>query len=344
MTIVSDNNGARRVQGIPRVHVTRRLMPSVEARMAELFDVTLNTEDRPLSRAELVAAMRASDVIVPTVTDRIDAAMLEEAGERPNGSRLGLIANFGAGTEHIDLAAARARKVMVTNTPGVFTDDTADLAMMLILSVPRRLGEGSRLIQGGQWTGWAPSAMLGHCIGGKRLGIVGMGRIGQAVAHRARAFGLEVVYHNRHRLPPSIETMLGARYEADLEVLIAECDVITLHCPAGASTHHLINAQRLSAMKPDAYLINTARGDLIDEEALITALTSGEIAGAGLDVFANEPNVDPQLIALPNVITLPHLGSATIEGRAHAGEKIIANIRFWADGHRPPDQVLDGWL
>jgi glyoxylate reductase len=339
MTIVSDNNGARRVQGIPRVHVTRRLMPSVEARMAELFDVTLNTEDRPLSRAELVAAMRDSDVIVPTVTDRIDAAMLEEAGER-----LGLIANFGAGTEHIDLTAARARKVMVTNTPGVFTDDTADLAMMLILSVPRRLGEGSRLIRDGQWTGWAPSAMLGHCIGGKRLGIVGMGRIGQAVAHRARAFGMEVVYHNRHRLPPSIESMLGARYEADLELLIAESDVITLHCPAGASTHLLINAQRLSAMKPDAYLINTARGNLIDEEALIAALTSGEIAGAGLDVFANEPNVDPRLIALPNVITLPHLGSATIEGRAHAGEKIIANIRFWADGHRPPDQVLDGWL
>jgi len=344
MTIVSDNNGARRVQGIPRVHVTRRLMPSVEARMAELFDVTLNTEDRPLSRAELVAAMRASDVIVPTVTDRIDAAMLEEAGDRPIGLRLGLIANFGAGTEHIDLAAARARKVMVTNTPGVFTDDTADLAMMLILSVPRRLGEGSRLVRDGQWTGWAPSAMLGHCIGGKRLGIVGMGRIGQAVAHRARAFGMEVVYYNRHRLPPSIESMLGARYEADLELLIAESDVITLHCPAGASTHHLINAQRLSAMKPDAYLINAARGDLIDEEALIAALTSGEIAGAGLDVFANEPNIDPRLIALPNVITLPHLGSATIEGRAHAGEKIIANIRFWADGHRPPDQVLDGWL
>ncbi len=339
MTIVSDNNGTRRVQGIPRVHVTRRLLPSVEARMGELFDVTLNAEDRPLSRAELVEAMRTSDVIVPTVTDRIDAAMLEEAGER-----LGLIANFGAGTEHIDLAAARARKVMVTNTPGVFTDDTADLAMMLILSVPRRLGEGSRLIRDGQWTGWAPSAMLGHCIGGKRLGIVGMGRIGQAVAHRARAFGLEVVYHNRHRLPQSIESMLGVSYEADLELLIAESDVITLHCPAGAATHHLINAQRLSAMKPDAYLINTARGDLIDEEALIAALTSGEIAGAGLDVFANEPNVDPRLIALPNVITLPHLGSATIEGRAHAGEKVIANIRFWADGHRPPDQVLDGWI
>ena len=339
MPIVSDPTSARRVTGTPKVHVTRHLIPAVEARMSELFDVTLNTQDRPLSRAELVEAMRSSDVLVPTVTDRIDAAMLEEAGDR-----LGLIANFGAGTEHIDLAAARARKVIVTNTPGVFIDDTADLTMMLSLSVPRRLGEGSRLIRDGKWTGWAPTAMLGHCIGGKRLGIVGMGRIGQAVAHRARAFGMEVVYHNRHRLPPSIESMLGVRYEADLELLIAESDVVTLHCPAGASTHHMINAQRLAAMKPDGYLINTARGDLIDEEALIAALTSGQIAGAGLDVFANEPKVDPRLIALPNVITLPHLGSATIEGREQAGEKVIANIRYWADGHRPPDQVLDGWL
>ena len=339
MTIVSDPTSVRRVTGTPKVHVTRHLLPAVEARLGELFDVTLNTQDRPLSRAELVEAMRTSDVLVPTVTDRIDAAMLAEAGDR-----LGLIANFGAGTEHIDLAAARARKVIVTNTPGVFTDDTADLTMMLILSVPRRLGEGSRLIRDDRWTGWTPTAMLGHCIGGKQLGIVGMGRIGQAVAHRARAFGMGVVYHNRHRLPQSIESMLGVRYEADLEVLIAQSDVVTLHCPEGAATHHLINAQRLAAMKPDGYLINTARGDLIDEEALIAALTSGEIAGAGLDVFANEPKVDPRLIALPNVITLPHLGSATIEGRAHAGEKVIANIRYWADGHRPPDQVLDGWL
>ena len=339
MTIVSDPASARRVAATTRVHVTRHLLPAVEARMSELFDVTLNTQDRPLSRAELVEAMRTSDVIVPTVTDRIDAAMLEEAGDQ-----LGLIANFGAGTEHIDLAGARARKVIVTNTPGVFTDDTADLTMMLILSVPRRLGEGSRLIRDGKWTGWAPTAMLGHCIGGKQLGIIGMGRIGQAVAHRARAFGLDVVYHNRHQLPASIESMLGVRYEADLELLIAQSDIITLHCPAGASTHHLINAQRLSAMKPGAFLINTARGDLIDEEALIAALTSSEIAGAGLDVFAGEPKVDPRLIALSNVITLPHLGSATIEGRAEAGERVIANIRYWADGHRPPDQVLDGWL
>lgn len=306
--------------------------------MGELFDVVLNVEDRPLTRAELVDAMANADVLVPTVTDRIDAAMLEEAG-----SRLGLIANFGAGIEHIDLAAARGRKVIVTNTPGVFTEDTADLTMMLILSVPRRLGEGSRLIRDGKWTGWAPTTMLGHCIGGKRLGIVGMGRIGQAVAHRARAFGLDVVYHNRHRLPPSIENMFGASYEPDLDRLFAEADILSLHCPAAAATHHLVNAQRLSTMKPTAYLINTARGNLIDEDALIMALQNGQIGGAGLDVFAREPQVDPRLIALPNVITLPHLGSATIEGREHAGEKVIANIRFWVDGHRPPDQVLEGW-
>lgn len=338
MTTVSDLPAARRVSGKPRVHVSRRLLPSVEARMGELFDVTLNAEDRPLSRGELVEAMRASDVIVPTVTDRIDAEMLEAAGDR-----LGLIANFGAGTEHIDLAAARARKVMVTNTPGVFTDDTADLTMMLILSVPRRLGEGSRLVRDGLWTGWAPTAMLGRCIGGKRLGIIGMGRIGQAVAVRARAFGLDVVYHNRHRLPAGVETMLSARYEADLDQLVAGSDIVTLHCPASAATYHLLDARRLGAMKPGAYLINTARGDLIDQEALIATLSGGHLAGAGLDVFAHEPQVDPRLLALPNVITLPHLGSATIEGREQAGEKVIANIRFWADGHRPPDQVLQGW-
>lgn len=338
MTVVTETAPGRRIPDRPRVHVTRRLLPSVEARMAELFDVVLNGDDRPLTRDELVAAMRESDVLVPTVTDRIDASMIADAGER-----IGMIANFGAGIEHIDLGAARERKIIVTNTPGVFTDDTADLAMMLILSVPRRLGEGSRLVRDGKWTGWAPTAMLGRCLGGKRLGIVGMGRIGQAVAHRARAFGLDVVYHNRHRLPPSIENMFGARYEPDLEVLIAEADILSLHCPSGPHTRHMINAERLAAMKPDAYIINTARGDLIDEEALIAALQNGQLAGAGLDVFAHEPQVDQRLIALPNVITLPHLGSATVEGRAHAGEKIIANIRFWVDGHRPPDQVLEGW-
>ncbi len=338
MTVVSDTPLARRIAGKPRVVVTRHLMPSVEARMGELFDVVLNAADLPLSRAELVAAMRDADVLVPTVTDRIDAEMLAEAG-----GRLGLIANFGAGTEHIDLAAARAARVIVTNTPGVFTDDTADLTMMLILSVPRRLGEGSRLVRDGLWTGWAPSTLLGRSIGGKRLGIVGMGRIGQAVAHRARAFGMEVIYHNRHRLPAAVETMLGARYEPEVDSLFAQADVLTLHCPAGPATHHLVNRARLAMMKPGAYLINTARGDLIDEDAMIEALQSGHLGGAGLDVYAREPKVDPRLIALPGVITLPHLGSSTVEGREHAGEKVIANIRFWVDGHRPPDQVLEGW-
>jgi glyoxylate reductase len=339
MPIVSDSPTARRVAGKPRVVVTRHLMPSVEARMRELFDVALNVADAPLGREALVAAMRDADVLVPTVTDRIDGEMIAEAGDR-----LGLIANFGAGTEHLDLSAARAKKIIVTNTPGVFTDDTADLTMMLILSVPRRLGEGSRLVRDGKWTGWAPLAMLGHRIGEKRLAILGMGRIGQAVAHRARAFGMDVVYHNRHRLPASLENMLGVRYEGDIDRLVAEADVLTLHCPAGAETHHIIDARRLAMMKPTAFVINTARGDLIDPEALIAALEAGQIGGAGLDVYVGEPKVDPRLIALPNVITLPHLGSATLEGREAAGEKVIANIRFWADGHRPPDQVLAGWV
>jgi glyoxylate reductase len=339
MPTVSDNPLARRVTGKPRVVVTRHLMPSIETRMNELFDVVLNRADVPMGRDQLIEAMRDTDVLVPTVTDRIDSAMIAEAGDR-----LGLIANFGAGTDHLDLAAARARRIIVTNTPGVFTEDTADLAMMLILSVPRRLGEGSRLVRDGKWTGWAPLAMLGHRIGGKRLAILGMGRIGQAVAHRARAFGMDVVYHNRHRLPEALENMLGARHEGDIDKLVAEADVLTIHCPAGAETHHIIDARRLGLMKPTAFLINTARGDLVDPEALIAALEGGRIGGAGLDVYVGEPKVDPRLIALSNVITLPHLGSATLEGREAAGEKVIANIRFWADGHRPPDQVLAGWI
>lgn len=339
MPIVSDTPLNRRVSGKPRVYVTRRLVPAVEARMAELFDVVTNQTDAPLGREGLLAAMRDADVLVPTVTDRIDAGMIDECGDR-----LGLIANFGAGIEHIDLAAARARKIIVTNTPGVFTDDTADLTMMLILSVPRRLGEGSRLVRDGTWTGWAPTQLLGRSIGGKRLAIVGMGRIGQAVAHRARAFGMDVTYHNRRPLPGSIETMLGVRYEPDLDRLLAEADIISLHCPASAETHHLLDSRRIALLKPGAFIINTARGDLIDEDPLIAALQSGKLGGAGLDVYAHEPAVDPRLIALPNVVTLPHLGSATVEGRSLAGEKVIANIRFWADGHRPPDQVLQGWV
>ncbi len=338
MAVVSDTPLAPQIAGKPRVVVTRRLLPSVEARMGELFDASFNIADAPMDRAGLVAAMAEAHVLVPTVTDRIDAAMIEAAG-----AQLRLIANFGAGIEHIDLAAARARKIIITNTPGVFTDDTADLAMALIIAVPRRLAEGVRTLLSGQWRGWGPTGLLGHRLGGKVLGIVGMGRIGQAVAHRARAFGLEVVYHNRARLPAAHENMLGASYIADLDLMIAQADIVTLHCPASAETRHILDARRIAAMKPGAFVINTSRGDLIDEAALIAALTNGRLGGAGLDVFAHEPAVDPRLLALPNVVALPHMGSATVEGREASGERVIANIRFWADGHRPPDQVLEGW-
>ena len=334
----ADAYESRRVAGKPAVVVTRRLLPETEARMAELFDARFNAEDRALGQDALAAAMREADVLVPTVTDRIDAALIAAAGER-----LGLIASFGAGIDHIDLHAARERGIIVTNTPGVFTDDTADMTMALILSVPRRFVEGGRILRADEWQGWAPSTLLGHRIGGKTLGIVGMGRIGQAVAHRARGFGLSVIYHNRHRLAPAIEQMLGARYEPELDALVAAADIVTLHCPAGAATHHLIDARRIALMKPDACIVNTARGDLIDEQALIAALEAGRIGGAGLDVYAHEPHDDPRLLALPTVSLLPHLGSATFEGREASGEKVIANIRFWADGHRPPDQVLEGW-
>jgi glyoxylate reductase len=338
MTVVTETPPSRCIQGRPRVVVTRKLLPAVEDRMAELFDVKLNAGDTPMPREALIAAMQDADVLVPTVTDQIDGAMIAAAGDQ-----LGLIANFGAGIEHIDLAAARARKIIVTNTPGVFTDDTADMTMALIISVPRRMAAGVRVLMTGQWQGWGPSGLLGHRIGGKILAIVGMGRIGQAVAHRAKAFGLEIVYHNRQRLPAAFENMLGARYEPDLDAMIAQADILSLHCPASPETHHILSAARIAAMKPDAYVINTARGELIDEAALIAALEGGQLGGAGLDVFTHEPAVDPRLLALPNVVAMPHLGSATIEGREASGEKVIANIRFWIDGHRPPDQVLEGW-
>lgn len=319
----------------PRVIVTRKLLPDVEARMADLFDVVLNADDVPMTRAQLEAAMADCDVLVPTVTDTIDAAMIESAGKR-----LSLIASFGAGTEHIDLVAARARGIMVTNTPGVFTDDTADLTLALIIFVSRRFAANARTLGEGQWQGWGPSVMLGSALSGKVLGIVGMGRIGQAVAHRARAFGMEIRYHNRRPLPAALENMLGARYVADLDTLVAQADILTLHCPAAPGGGALMDARRLGLMKREACLVNTARGALIDEAALIAALTEGRLAGAGLDVFSGEPNVDPRLLAAPGVVALPHLGSATSEGRGAAGHKIIANIRCWVDGHRLPDRVV----
>jgi glyoxylate reductase len=324
-------------EGKPRVIVTRHLAPSVEARMSELYDVVLNTDDTPMSREALIAAMADCNVLVPTVTDKIDAEMIAGAG-----SDLRLIANFGAGTEHIDLAAAAARKIIVTNTPGVFTDDTADLAMVGIIGVPRRIREGVGLIRRGEWTGWAPTAMLGRNLGGKVLGIIGMGRIGQAVAHRARAFGLEVAYYSRKQLPSAVESMLGVRYVGDVDALVAEADILTLHCPLSDETRGMIDARRIARMKPGSCLINTARAEVVDQEAMIAALESGHLAGAGLDVYPDEPKVDARLIAHPNVMTLPHIGSATVEGREASGEKVIANIRFWMDGHRPPDQVLSG--
>ncbi len=329
----------RRVAGKPRVIVTRRLLPETEARMAELFDVVANRDDHAFTRAELAAAMADADVLVPTVTDVIDADLI--AAPPP---RLRLIANFGAGIDHIDLAAARARKIMVTNTPGVFTDDTADMTLALILSVTRRLNHGGRVLRRGEWRGWSPSSLLGHRVGGRVLGIIGMGRIGQAVAHRARAFGMTVLYHSRHRIPEALETMLGAHHVPDLDTLLREADILTLHCPASAETHHLIDARRIALMKPGAILINTARGSIVEEAAMIAALASGQLGGAGLDVFAHEPLVDQRLRDDPNVAILPHMGSATVEGRMASGDKVIANIRFWADGHRPPDQVLDGWV
>ena len=322
----------------PKVIVTRELSDVVMNRLEALFDTTNNRGDTRMSRDDLAAAMADCDVLVPTVTDEIDADLIAGAGER-----LKLIANYGAGVNHIALKAARARGIIVTNTPGVLTEDTADMAMALIVSVPRRLAEGEKLVRSGQWNGWSPGGMLGHRIGGKALGIVGMGRIGQAVALRARAFGLSIHYHNRHRLPAVLEAQLGATWHADLDAMLAAIDVLTIHTPRNADSENLINARRIALLRPHVHLINTSRGGIVDEDALIDALEAGRLAGAGLDVWKHEPQIDPRLLALPNVVMTPHMGSATYEGRLATGDKVIQNIRMWADGHRPPDQVLEGW-
>ncbi|HET9511384.1 MAG TPA: D-glycerate dehydrogenase [Sphingomonas sp.] len=322
----------------PRVIVTRDLPHAVLSRLSALFDAELNPTDAPMDRGELAAAMAGCDVLVPTVTDTIDAALIEGAGPR-----LKLIANYGAGVNHIDLKAARARRILVTNTPGVLTEDTADMTMALILSVPRRLAEGEKLVRSGAWSGWSPGGMLGHRIGGKALAIVGMGRIGQAVARRARAFGLTIHYHNRHRLPKVVEAELQAEWHPNLDEMLGRADIVTLHTPRNSDSENLIDARRIALMRSTAYLINTSRGGILDEDALVAALEGGRLAGAGLDVWKHEPAIDPRLLALPNVVMLPHMGSATYEGRLAMGERVIANIRAWSDGHRPPDQVLEGW-
>jgi len=322
----------------PKVVVTRRLPDEIEARMMELFDTHLNEDDHALSAEELAAAAHDADVLVPTVTDMIDAAVINAAG--PN---LKLIASFGTGVDHIDIAAAQARNIVVTNTPGVLTEDTADMTMALILAVPRRLAEGERLARSGEWGGWSPTSMLGHRIWGKRLGIIGMGRIGQAVARRARAFGLSIHYHNRHRAPEQIENELEATHWDSLDQMLARMDIISVNCPYTPATFHLLSARRLSLMQPNATIINTARGEIIDEMAMVKALNEGKLAGAGLDVFEHEPAVSPELMKLVEegkAVILPHMGSATKEGRLEMGDRVIINIRTLVDGHRPPDRVL----
>jgi len=311
----------------------------VESRLAELFDVTLNKDDTPLDRAALASAMREADILVPTLSDRIDAALIAQAGDR-----LKLIANYGAGVDHIDVQTARQHGILVSNTPGVSADDTADMAMALILGVARRVPEGLALMQSGGWEGWSPSALLGGRLSGRRLGILGMGRIGQAVARRAAAFNMQVHYHNRRRLRPEIEEALGATYWESLDQMVARMDVLSINCPHTPSTFHLMNARRLKLMKPEAVIVNTSRGEVIDENALTRMLRAGEIAGAGLDVYEHGAEVNPRLRELKNVVLLPHMGSATVEGRIEMGEKVIVNIKTFQDGHRPPDQVVPAML
>jgi glyoxylate reductase len=321
------------------VVVTRRLPEPVERRMQELFDVRLREDDTPMTREELAAAMREADVLVPVITDRIDAGLIAQAGER-----LRLIANYGAGVDHIDVETARQRGILVSNTPGVLTDDTADMTMALILAVTRRLPEGLAAMQSGDWQGWSPTAFLGGRIAGRRLGILGMGRIGQAVAHRAAAFGMQVHYHNRRRLRPEIEEDCAATWWESLDQMVARMDVLSINCPHTPSTFHLMNARRLKLMKPEAVIVNTSRGEVIDENALTRMLRAGEIAGAGLDVYERGAEINPRLRELPNVVLLPHMGSATREARIEMGEKVIINIKTYQDGHRPPDQVVPAML
>ena len=323
----------------PKVVVTRKLPDPVETRMCELFDAELNSSDRPMSSDELVDALGRADVLVPTVTDRIDSRILSRAG--PN---LRLIANFGAGVDNIDVATANTRGITVTNTPGVLTEDTADMTMALILAAARRVVEGAQVVQSGGFSGWSPTWMLGRRIAGKRLGIIGMGRIGQAVARRAKAFGLSIHYHNRKPVSPRIAEDLDATYGESLDQLLARMDVISVNCPHTPATFHLLSARRLKLLQPHAIVVNTARGEVIDEPALANMLARGEIAGAGLDVYENEPAINPKLLKLPNVVLLPHMGSATVESRIDMGEKVIINIKTFMDGHKPPDRVIPAML
>ena len=322
-----------------KIILTRRLPDSVETRMRELFDAVLNEFDQPFTQAQLIDAVKTADVLVPTVTDNLNSTIIEQAGPR-----LRLIASFGTGVDHIDVNAAREKGITVTNTPGVLSEDTADVAMALILAVPRRIVQGDTKIRSGQWDGWSPTGMLGHRINGKRLGIIGMGSIGQAIARRAKAFGMSIHYHNRKAVHPSTEAELEATYWDNVEQMLPRVDIISVNCPSTTATHHLLNAYRLSLLSSHSYLVNTGRGDVIDELALIELLKQKKIAGAGLDVYENEPIVKSELFDLPNVVLLPHIGSATIEGRHAMGDKVIINIQTFLDGHTPPDRVVPAML
>lgn len=323
----------------PLVVVTRKLPEAIETRMRELFDARLNVDDHVMTPAELVTAVEQADILVPTITDRIDSRIISRAG-----ANLRLIANFGAGVDHIDVESARQRGISVTNTPGVLTEDTADMTMALILAVPRRIVEGSNRLLAGEFKGWSPLWMLGRRLTNKRLGIIGMGRIGQAVARRAKSFGLQIHYHNRKPVGAEIEAELEATYWESLDQMLARMDIISVNCPHTPATYHLLSARRLKMLKPHAFIVNTARGEVIDENALARMLEAGELAGAGLDVFEHEPAVNPKLLKLKNVVLLPHMGSATLEGRIDMGEKVIINIKTFADGHRPPDRVIPAML
>ena len=319
----------------PLVVITRKLPDAIETRLMELFDVRLNVDDEAMDEGELTEAVKTADVLVPTITDTIDAKLIAAAGKK-----LKLIANYGTGVDHIDLAAARDKGITVTNTPDVLTEDTADMTMALILAVPRRLVEGERIVRSGDWSGWSPTWMLGHRIFGKRLGIIGMGRIGQAVARRARGFGLSIHYPNRNKGHEEIENELEATHWESLDQMLAHMDFVSVNCPHTPATYHLLSARRLKLLQPHAVIVNTARGEVIDENALAQVLQAGGIAGAGLDVFEHAPAVNPKLLALDNVVLLPHMGSATFEGRGDMGEKVVINIQTFVDDHTPPDRVI----
>ncbi|MCY4261669.1 MAG: D-glycerate dehydrogenase [Rhodobacteraceae bacterium] len=322
-----------------KVAVTRKLPEGVEKRLSELFDTTLRHDDTPMTKGELAMAMASANVLVPTITDSIDHALLAKAGPQ-----LRLIANYGAGFDHIDIETARQRGILVSNTPGVNSDDTADMALCLMLAVTRRLRESLQMMDSGQWDGWAPTALMGTRLGGKNLGILGMGRVGTAVARRARVFGMHIHYHNRKRVHPDLEGELDAHYWESLDQMVSRMDIISVNCPHTPATFHLLHARRLKLAKPTAVIINTSRGDVIDQNALTRMLQSSELAGAGLDVFEKGVDINPELRDQNNVVLLPHIGSATTEGRIQMGEKVLINIKTHEDGHRPPDLVVPGMV